>query len=1336
MEYNPKCLRKVANWSYLTKHHKFDKKTFDPENIKENLKTYSPKTQSLIEKIKELDEDDYKTHGKYFKHFIFSEVKDGGYGVRVITAALIAEGFKLGYDNKVNVLDDSELLKNKNDNILLLSSTKVFNTTINVKRKKAILAKYNQRPENSHGKLARIILLDSGFKEGIDLFDVKYVHIFEPQTSKADQKQAIGRATRLCGQKGIEFHPKYGWPLEVFLYDTTIPSDLMKYYDNDDSLFKFFLKYSGIDLRQIDFVDELEKYSIVGAVDYELTANVHRFALEEEETDISWLFPSKKGGLARKYITDEISCQKKCSARPTKDVPIGLPLFISIYFVYGKKLPDLRKESPRKFLCKVLKEDEDFCALARKAWKDPARFIKKNKAVFAEAIKEKKHLNLPRGTRPSFIKFVNSFGSIYSPSTASTVASHSVVSSKASSKALSASSKSSSSNSSSPVESSPSVISTASPKSISSTSIPLPETSKNIVESYESPKKIMNFIDMRKYIRENYIQYKWPKVKMENLCVPKGGSELVNFTPTQDFIRHFFTPESAYKGMLLFHSVGTGKCHAKDTPILMYDGTIKMVQDVKVGDKLMGDDSTPRKVLSLAQGQDEMYDIIPVKGDKYTVNQEHILVLKFSGRGTITNVKTQKNNPYKTTRFDKESLKMKTKSFKTKEEADNYLDSFTEEDRIIEIEVKDYLKMAKTLQRELKGFRKGVEFTKKDVEFDPYILGLWFGDGTSREPKITSQDAKILVYLRKELPKYNLILNYESKYDYRISSNGVTKENKFLKILQKYNLINNKHIPYIYKCNDRDTRLKLLAGLLDTDGSYSEKDKCFEISQKSEVLAKDILYLARSLGFAAYSKVKTVTWEYKGEKKTGHYNRIHISGDGLEDIPTQITRKKAIKRTQIKDALITGISVNHIGKGNYYGFTLDKNNRYLLGDFTVTHNTCSAIATATTSFEKENYTILWVTRTTLKSDVYKNMFDQVCHTILQQKLDKIPEKSSERLRLLSASWKIKPMSYKQFSNLVSGKNKLHKELIKINGEKDPLKNTLLIIDEAHKLYGGTDLSSKEKPDMEKLHESVMNSYKVSGKNSVRLLLMTATPITNDPMELIKILNLCRQKDDQLPVEYDKFADKFKVDENGKFSKKGSREYLDAIAGYISYLSRERDARQFSQPIITRVDSEISTPTINTKKIEEIETKYDGQIEDFKDQIFEINEELKQFKKETMAKKKEAKEDCKQYKKEEKKECLEKAKDLIEQYNDELSDKKDQVTDDVKNLKAEIKSLKKDKKEELKVYTEDKSQETAVQTKCIKKPKKEKKSQSQNGTSKSQSPPISGKSDTQPVVYSP
>ena len=47
----------------------------------------------------------------------------------------------------------------------------------------------------------------------------------------------------------------------------------------------------------------------------------------------------------------------------------------------------------------------------------------------------------------------------------------------------------------------------------------------------------------------------------------------------------------------------------------------------------------------------------------------------------------------------------------------------------------------------------------------------------------------------------------------------------------------------------------------------------------------------------------------------------------------------ATERIINKDVLVTGFKINPIGKGNYYGFTLDNNHRYLLGDFTVTHNT-------------------------------------------------------------------------------------------------------------------------------------------------------------------------------------------------------------------------------------------------------------------------------------------------------------------------------------------------------------------------------------------------------------
>ncbi|MFZ9320900.1 MAG: Hint domain-containing homing endonuclease, partial [Ilumatobacteraceae bacterium] len=416
---------------------------------------------------------------------------------------------------------------------------------------------------------------------------------------------------------------------------------------------------------------------------------------------------------------------------------------------------------------------------------------------------------------------------------------------------------------------------------------------------------------------------------------------------------------SAYKGILLFHSVGTGKCHAKDTPILMYDGSIKMVQDIEIGDLLMGDDSTPRRVLSLAQGTDEMYDIVPVKGDKYTVNSEHILVLKYNSFGITKNHKRQPNTPYRVDYFDNKKISKLSKSFKTIEEAVQFLNKYkSEEKRIVEIPVNKFINLAPSLRRELRGFRKGVDFVHKELPLDPYFIGVWLGDGGSRTSKFTTADPEILEYMTKEVEKFGLNVKHEKNYDYIISGNGKVGNNFIINTLRRYNLLNNKHIPTDYLINSRENRLKLLAGLIDTDGYYDIKGNVYEITQKSNVLADGILFLARSLGFAAYLSKCKKGCMYKGVKKEGIYNRIHISGD-IEEIPVILPRKKANKRGQIKDVLVTGITVNSIGKGQYYGFTLDGNNRYLLGDFTVTHNTCSAIATATNSFEREGYTILW-----------------------------------------------------------------------------------------------------------------------------------------------------------------------------------------------------------------------------------------------------------------------------------------------------------------------------------------------------------------------------------------
>jgi hypothetical protein len=801
------CVRKKSNWSKSGNEYKFDTSEFNPDKLLNDMKMRSPKLNELMRNISKLDAQDMKKYNKQFKHFIFSDLKSSSNGAKLLASAFISKGMKLGYTaslktrtveqpvaneeeknkevpqnispvfpqapppspatgsiasaigsfftptpasepqpeevveelqqpevveeeteeeepeevveeeeseepeeeeeiesqktggepkkkkyNKITLLSDEELLQNKGNNFYLLSSVGVYEQPISVVMKKSILKKFNQRPDNVYGELARFIIMDSGFKEGIDLFDIKYIHIFEPQTTGADQKQVIGRGTRTCGQKGLVFNPTRGWPLYVFNYDLSIGEEYQKSFNESKTAIELYLKAMNIDLRLLNFANDLERVAIFGSVDYELNKNIHTFSIGNETMS----------------PVDE-----------TESESIG----------GGPKVMKIKK--------RLLIRDD-----------------------------------LPKIVIPS--------------------------------------------RPGNPIQ--------------------------QVLDMQQSQlDNSMNHDNMRKYIRENFSDYSWDNVKMENLCgyagpEQKGGADLIKYSPTQDFIRNYFTPQNPLKGMLLWNSVGTGK-------------------------------------------------------------------------------------------------------------------------------------------------------------------------------------------------------------------------------------------------------------------------------------------------------------------------------------------------------------------------------------------TCSAIAAATSSFEPQGYTILWVTRTTLKNDIWKNMFEQVCHERIRIAISEgavVPEEQSKRMKMLSKSWSIRPMSYKQFSNLVSKQNNFYKDLVKKNGEADPLNKTLLIIDEAHKLYGGTDLSSIERPDMNALHKALMNSYLVSGINSVKLLLMTATPITNNPMELIKLLNLCRMPNEQISDDFTSFSEKY-LNEDGKFTAGGEREFLDDIAGYISYLNREKDARQFSQPIIKQVQ----VPLVNQKTKEQIENYDKKQVREFfegdviklKEKINAANEKL-------------------------------------------------------------------------------------------------------------------------------
>lgn len=215
------CVREVLNFSTIQQTDRFDKKTFDKKKFLEKLSVSSPNLNALLNNIEKLDTQDNLKHKKLFKHFIFSDIKKG-YGAKIIASGFVAAGYQsIIHAEGSKLVVDTQAVKSKNESKLaVLSSTSIYNAETSPALTKSILSVFNKRPENVYGKDVRFIIIDSGFKEGIDLFDVKYCHIFEEQKNPSDLVQSIGRATRYCGSNGLRFNK--GWELEVFNYKSIL----------------------------------------------------------------------------------------------------------------------------------------------------------------------------------------------------------------------------------------------------------------------------------------------------------------------------------------------------------------------------------------------------------------------------------------------------------------------------------------------------------------------------------------------------------------------------------------------------------------------------------------------------------------------------------------------------------------------------------------------------------------------------------------------------------------------------------------------------------------------------------------------------------------------------------------------------------------------------------------------------------------------------------------------------------------------------------------------------------------------------------------------------------
>lgn len=403
--------------------------------------------------------------------------------------------------------------------------------------------------------------------------------------------------------------------------------------------------------------------------------------------------------------------------------------------------------------------------------------------------------------------------------------------------------------------------------------------------------------------------------------------------------------------------------------VLMYDGTIKSREDIKIDDILMGDDSTPRKVTKLYKYHGKLYKISPKDTtESYIVSENYSLCLRYNTRPLIVKdngkypryrihcTESYLDNSYK---YSLDKIKQRNLNFSFNKNTEAISFSKTQEKHLLltleynekfphhEVQINEYLKQSKNFNHALVLYRTEVEYTQYDNQFlDPYFLGVWLGDGHSNSPIICNIDTELIDYLYMITDTMGLkIKKIKNSINYYISSGPYNDSNNpILTFLRDNKLLKNKHIPHNYLINTRKNRLSLLAGLIDTDGYYGIT--YYEIYQKNKRLANDIVFLARSLGYWCHIKEVEKGCMYKNEMRTGIYQKVTFGGDHLEDIPTLIPRKIAEARTtrRQKEALHHKFTITEDIENDYHDFEVSGNNhRYLMADFTVTHDLCEKL---------------------------------------------------------------------------------------------------------------------------------------------------------------------------------------------------------------------------------------------------------------------------------------------------------------------------------------------------------------------------------------------------------
>jgi phage terminase large subunit-like protein len=300
-----------------------------------------------------------------------------------------------------------------------------------------------------------------------------------------------------------------------------------------------------------------------------------------------------------------------------------------------------------------------------------------------------------------------------------------------------------------------------------------------------------------------------------------------------------------------------GKALHINTPIPSPDGFIKM-KDLKEGDVVYSGDGTPTKVVAATDVMHRQSYIVHFSdGTQMTACEDHLWEIGCVNTGRKNGKRWPEGQSYKKHIADTKWIK------------DNLYKGGTKGGRFSS---NCYI----TIDHSIDG-------PDLDLPIDPYVLGVWLGDGTSANNGLTCNDQQII----EEIEKTGLIVHKgNQKYRYTIGysqntlSNGAWR-NDFKEALRSLNILNNKHIPEIYFRASAKQRQALVQGLMDTDGYISSaKSPQIDFVNKNYDLADGLFILCRSLGIKARKvRSKICSCEYKGETRNGFYNHLYITAD-------------------------------------------------------------------------------------------------------------------------------------------------------------------------------------------------------------------------------------------------------------------------------------------------------------------------------------------------------------------------------------------------------------------------------------------------------------------------